>query len=417
MKNKKAWISILAGLLALIMVLGLFIGVLPSFASAASSSEIKNQINSLKGDKKEIDSKVKELQAQVSGNKEEMSAIVADKNAIDQQISLIHEKVANLNEQIASYSLLIADKQDELVAAESRLAELNAKNKERIRSMEENGSLSYWSVLFKASSFADLLDRLNMIDEIAASDRRRLKEMSAVAQTIAEAKADLEEEKAGLEDAKTELSESQAELDEQRAQADALLLELKAKGDEFQALLEAGEDEQAELAQQIAQMEKEYDAAKYREWLATSVATTQPSGGDLPPSPPSSAGWIRPCSYIKLTSPFGYRLHPVSGGWKMHYGVDLCGPTGTPIYASRAGVVTIAAPSSSAGNYVTINHGDGFSSVYMHMTNYIVSVGQYVNQGQVIGYMGSTGISTGSHLHFGIAYNGTYVNPCDYVSL
>ena len=124
-----------------------------------------------------------------------------------------------------------------------------------------------------------------------------------------------------------------------------------------------------------------------------------------------------PCSYVRLTSPFGYRDAPTEGASTFHQGVDLAGPEGTPIYASRSGTVTIARYSNSAGFYVTINHGDGFSSVYMHMTNYVVSVGQKVSQGQLIGYMGSTGISTGSHLHFGIAYNGTYVNPALYVPL
>lgn len=111
------------------------------------------------------------------------------------------------------------------------------------------------------------------------------------------------------------------------------------------------------------------------------------------------------------------RIHPISGVWKMHYGVDMSAATGTPIYAARSGKVTVASyQAGGAGNYVSINHGDGFSSIYMHMTHYIVSVGQYVTQGQVIGYVGSTGGSTGPHLHFGIAYNGSYVNPMQYVS-
>jgi murein DD-endopeptidase MepM/ murein hydrolase activator NlpD len=109
------------------------------------------------------------------------------------------------------------------------------------------------------------------------------------------------------------------------------------------------------------------------------------------------------------------RLHPVLGYKRMHNGVDFGCPKGTPIYASRSGQVTIAQYSSSAGYYVSINHGDGWTSVYMHMTNYIVKKGQNVSQGQVIGYVGNTGYSTGPHLHFGIAYNGKYVNPMNYV--
>jgi murein DD-endopeptidase MepM/ murein hydrolase activator NlpD len=120
---------------------------------------------------------------------------------------------------------------------------------------------------------------------------------------------------------------------------------------------------------------------------------------------------------VKLTSPFGYRDAPTEGASTYHEGVDLAGPEGTPIVAARSGTVTRATYSNSAGYYVSINHGDGFSSIYMHMTHYVVSPGQKVSRGQVIGYMGSTGISTGSHLHFGISLNGTYVNPALYVAL
>ena len=127
--------------------------------------------------------------------------------------------------------------------------------------------------------------------------------------------------------------------------------------------------------------------------------------------------WRVPCSYRKLTSPFGERDAPTAGASTFHKGVDLAGPEGTPIYASRGGTVTIASYSNSGGFYVTINHGDGSSSSYLHMTGYTVSTGQRVSAGQLIGYMGSTGISTGSHLHFSIYYQGVAVNPAHYVPL
>jgi murein DD-endopeptidase MepM/ murein hydrolase activator NlpD len=119
--------------------------------------------------------------------------------------------------------------------------------------------------------------------------------------------------------------------------------------------------------------------------------------------------------YYRLTSPFGMRKHPILGYNRMHNGVDMACAAGTPIYAAKSGKVTIAGWGGQAGNYVSINHGDGFASVYMHMTNYIVRAGQYVTTGQVIGYVGSTGLSSGPHLHFGISYNGTYVNPMAYI--
>ena len=411
MKNRKLWVSILAGLLALIMVLGLFVSVLPTYASAESSAEIKQRLDDLEDEKDVIDEKIKELEGQMSENFGEMEQIVAQKDLIDQEVFLLNQQIANINAQISEYGLLIADKQDELDAAEEHLAQLQEKNKERIRAMEKNGGLSYWSVIFKANSFVDLLDRLKMIEEIAEADKERLEEMAIAAQAVADAKAALETEKAALEQSKKQLDATQAELAVKRAEADKLLAELVAIGQEFEDLLEESEDEQARLALEIAKAEKEYNDAKKRE----EEASRPSDGGGY--APPSSAGWIVPCRYIALTSPFGGRIHPISGVYKMHYGVDLANVTGTPIWATRSGTVSAASYNGSAGYYVSINHGDGFSSIYMHMTHYIVKPGQTVTQGQVIGYMGSTGGSTGPHLHFGISYNGTYVNPANYIDI
>ena len=401
-------------MLALLLAVLLVVGMMPSQASAASSSELKKQLEELKEQKKELQAQIDEVRGQYQANENEILDMVSQKNVIDQEIAILHEEVKNINAQISAYSLLIADKQEELEEAQARLAELNEKNKERIRAMEEGGTLSYWQIIFQANSFFDLLDRINMIEEIEASDRRRLEEMSAVAQEIAESQAQLEAEKAELETVKLELEETQKLLDEKRAEADAILTELVAKGEEYLLLLEAAEEEEEALLQEIADMQDAYDEAKYKEWLATSVPTYSK---DHSTNIPNSSGWLSPlpAGSYRVSSTFGMRLHPVLGYYRMHNGVDFGCPQGTPIYASRSGQVTVATYSSSAGYYVSINHGDGWSSVYMHMTNYVVSKGQNVIQGQVIGYVGSTGYSTGPHLHFGIAYNGTYVNPMNYV--
>ena len=416
---KKQRISILAGLLAAVMILSLLLTLLPASVSAASSSEIRNQLNDLKDQKKELAEQISQVKGQYQANENEIEDMVNRKNSIDQQIALLHAQIDNINQQIAAYALLIADKQDELDEAQSRLDELNEKNKERIRAMEEDGNISYWSIIFKASSFSDLLDRLSMIEEIAASDQKRLKELSEAADLVASAQAELKSEKDELSETRQELDATQAELDDKRAEADALLTELVARGEEFQAMLDASEALQEELMEQIAQKEKDLKAAEYQEWLATYVPpTTKPTGSDTTPSDgaPSSSGWISPLKSYKLTSPFGMRKHPILGYERMHNGVDMAAPAGTPIYAAKSGKVTAASfQSGGAGNYVSINHGDGFSSIYMHMTRYIVSVGDYVSAGQVIGYVGSTGLSNGNHLHFGISYNGTYVNPMKYI--
>ena len=405
--------------MAAVMILSLLLTLLPASVSAASSSEIRNQLNDLKDQKKELAEQIAQVKGQYQANENEIEDMVNRKNSIDQQIALLHAQIDNINQQIAAYALLIADKQDELDEAQFRLDELNEKNKERIRAMEEDGNISYWSIIFKASSFSDLLDRLSMIEEIAASDQKRLKELSEAADLVASAQAELKSEKDELSETRQELDATQAELDDKRAEADALLTELVARGEEFQAMLDASEALQEELMEQIAQKEKDLKAAEYQEWLATYVPpTTKPTGSDTTPSDgaPSSSGWISPLKSYKLTSPFGMRKHPILGYERMHNGVDMAAPAGTPIYAAKSGKVTAASfQSGGAGNYVSINHGDGFSSIYMHMTRYIVSVGDYVSAGQVIGYVGSTGLSNGNHLHFGISYNGTYVNPMKYI--
>lgn len=449
MKNRKRLVSVLAGIMAAIMLLTLIVGLIPRPASAASSSEIRKQINELKEQKKEIQNQIKDVQAQYEQNENEIADIIARKNVIDQEIQLLSSQLLNINEQISAFNVLIADKQDELDNAEDRYQELNESTKDRIRAMEENGSVTYWEVLFRARSFSDLLDRMNMVEEIAASDRRRLQELSDAADRVEEAQEELEGEKADLEVTKDELDATQEELNAKRQEADDLVLELLAKAEDLQALEAEFEEQQREFLDMIAQKELEYDEAKLAEWeayMATYVPpTTAPS--DLSPghtnnssgtnsgNPPSdlspgtssgnssgtssggSAYWMVPCAYTSITSPFGYRESPTAGASTYHQGVDLDADTGTTVVATRAGVVTIAGFANAAGNYVKIDHRDGFSSIYMHLDSYCVSSGQMVSQGQQIGKVGNTGISTGDHLHFGIAYNGGYVNPCQYVNL
>lgn len=426
MNKRKRFVAILAGIMAAVMLLTLVLSVIPVRASAASSSQIRQQINGLQNEKNKIRSQISDLKKQYEKNNDEIKDIVARKNVIDQEIGLLHAEVININEQISAFSLLIADKQDELDHAQERYETMNEDYKERIRAMEEDGSLSYWEVLFKATSFSNLLDRLNMVDEIAASDRRRLKELGEAADAVADAKEELAVEKAELEVTKDELGAAQTELDAKREEADAIIKELVAKGEEIEGLKEELEAEDEALLAQIAAMEKEYTAAKAAEYAAymatyTTIppATAAPNNGTTSSNTGvvvGSSNWLRPCAYVKVTSPFGLRQSPTAGASTYHQGIDLGGSAGTPIYASRTGRVTVATYSSSAGYYVSINHGDGFSSIYMHMTNYVVSAGQTVSAGQLIGYMGSTGISTGNHLHFGIALNGAYVNPASYLS-
>ena len=325
MKNRKKFVSILAGIMAAIMLLSLLLTLIPVPASAASSREIKKQIDQLKKDKKALEGQIEDVKKQVEQNEDEVENMVNQKYAIDQEITLLYEQIDNINQQLSAYTLLIADQQDELDAAEARYDALNEKNKERIRAMEEDGTVSYWAGLFKANSFSDLLDRLDMIDEIAAADKRRLQELSEAAEAVVEAQNQLVAEKEEIELTKLELDETQQQLEEKQAEAQKLLNQLIEKGYELEDLHEKYEQDKNDLLDEIAAKQAEYELQKeleYIAYMATYVPpTTAPpanSGGDssnggssdgttsapAPTTPPvSSGGWTVPCSSVLLSSP------------------------------------------------------------------------------------------------------------------
>ena len=429
MKNRKRFVSILAGIMAFVMVLTLILSLVPVHAHAASSSEIRKQINQLKEEKKELQKKIEDVKEQYKENENEIADIIAKKNVIDQEIQILTTQIANMNQQLTAYNVLIADKQDELDNAESHYTTLNDANKLRIRTREEEGELSYWEVLFKANSFSDLLDRMTMISEIAAADTRRLEELSDAADEVEVAQTELVDEKAEMEEARKELDEAEADLAAKRQEADDLLQELLSKADDLEALEAEFAAQDAAFLEEIAQKEKEFDAAKLAEWqayMATYVPPTQaPSqgGSDGSSSGGSSSGgsssggggWVWPTTARRISSPFGNRTSPTAGASSYHQGIDIDGNTGDPVWAARAGIVTIAGWSNAAGNYVKIDHRDGFQSIYMHLNSFSTSSGAVVSAGQTIGTMGATGVATGDHLHFGIMLNGVYVNPCNYV--
>lgn len=413
----------------------LFSNLLKIPVYAASSSEIRKQINALKEEKEEIKEKIAEIHMQYEENEDEIANIIAQKNVIDQEIQLLYAQITNINEQISAYNVLIADKQDELDTAEERYATLNEANKIRIRTMEEEGGVSYWEVIFKAKSFTDLLDRLNMVAEIAEADRNHMQELSAAADEVKDAQKVLAQEKTDLEEVMMELEEAEKEQTKKRQEAEALVQELLEKADDLEALEADFEAQEAAFLEEIAAKELEYDAAKQAEWEAF-IATYEPpttappstnntgnnsgsgnnSTGTTSSNVNTSGGWVVPCSYTSITSPFGYRKAPTSGASTYHQGVDLDTGTGWPVVATRAGTA-YTAYSSAAGNYITIDHHDGFRSVYMHLSGFSISNGTVVSAGQQIGLTGNTGVSTGDHLHFGISLNGVFVNPCQYVSL
>ena len=407
-------------LLAIVLLGSLVSGALIIMVNAASSKEIEQDLIALREEQAKLKEQSDALQSQINENQQQTQTLVSRKADIDQQMEVSRQTIENLNAQIQQYSLLIAQKQDELDASVAEEQALQQQYKTRLRAMEETGSVSYWSILFKASSFSDLLDRVDMIREIAKSDQLMLEKLAAASEKIESERAGLETQLAGLETAKQELAEQQSALEAQRAESDMLILQMTA---EFAALsdeYDAAEAAKDELLEQIKKTETEYFNALSAEEAARLAALNAQNNNKVPVSgsgASSESGFLYPLPYaVEITSPFGMRHNPVTGKYSSHSGVDFGAGQGTSIYACKSGTVTVAGYAEAWGYYVTINHGDGYSTLYAHMTNYTVSTGDYVAQGDVIGYVGSTGWSTGPHLHLSVLYNGAYVNPMNYVS-
>ena len=417
---RKFWITVISLVLCVLMLGGLVTSALLTIASAASSSEIQKTINDLKNQAQEIADQGAALQKEIDANQSDTQSTIDKKSDIDQQITITEAEIQNTNALIQQYSLLIAQKQSELEDALARQAEMNETYKARLRAMEENGTISYWSVLFKATDFSDLLSRIDSIHEVAEADQRMLRELESISKEIEADRASLEAELAAQQAAKDALAEQEATLQAQRAEADALLIDLAAAYDNLTDEYLANEAEEEALRKEIMEAQAAYEAALSAEEAARLAQQNQNNvagSGSASNVTPGTSGFVSPLSSAYVTCAYGWRIHPIWGDRRFHSGVDLAASQGTPIYAIAAGTVTTATYGDANGYYVSISHGNGYGSVYCHMTNYIVSVGDSVSQGQVIGYVGSTGWSTGPHLHFEIHVNGSAVNPMDYISL
>ncbi len=414
MKNSKFLIRLLCLILAVIMVGGLITGALVTMANAATSSQLKKELDALKNEAQEIINQGIALKKELDANESKTTTTIEQKSSIDQQIRITEQEIENANAQISQYSLLIAEKQRELEAALEEQEELNQRNKARLRAMEENGKVSYWSILFKANSFSDLLSRIDSIHEVAEADQRMLEQMQEVAERIEQDRQEMETELAAQQEVKTLLAEKEETLLAQREEANALLLELKAESERLTEEYLANEAAEAEARAIAMQKQAEYEAQLSAEQKANLAAQNKNnvaggySGGGSGFSNPLRIG-------LTVTSAYGWRIHPTMGDKRFHTGVDFAAPQGTPIYAIASGQVTSAYYNTANGYMVSIAHGGGYGSLYAHMTHFVVSAGDSVSQGQVIGYVGSTGWSTGPHLHFEIHVNGSAVNPMDYV--
>lgn len=360
-------------------------------------------IDALKNDAADLTSQRKELESKLSALKDDKSQAMAKKKLLDEKIANTAAQIKNVEAQIADYTALIVQTEAELLDAQQREEAQYELFCSRVRAMEERGKVSYWSVLFKAESFTDLLGRLDIINEIMDADQAVIDQLQALQVEIEEKKASLEASKAESEAAKADLVVKKAELDSQRQEANALIQSLAANENETEAAIDGLEEEEAAIQAMIIKKSKE---------LAAQQAA---QSGNQTVSNAALGGYIWPVSSRYITSTFGGRASPGGIGSTNHKGIDIAAPRGTPVYAADGGTVTYAGWMSGYGYLVRVNHGNGYETYYGHNSSLTVSVGQHVYKGQQIARVGSTGNSTGNHCHFEVRYNGVAKNPLNYL--
>lgn len=385
--------GILAAILAALILLPIVISII-STASAVTKSEIDN----LKDEAAELAQKQAELKDKMKSIEYEQAAINAKKELIDEQIDTTRAEIENLDMQIALLETQIAEKEEEYrLALEEEARQLEI-FKDRIRAMEENGTVSYFSILFDARDFSDLLGRLDFISEIMEYDETVVGNLEDAQAASERSRLELEATKADTESYRETQLQMEAELEAQLKASDELFEQLMANKSEYEIAYNQNEIEEAKLLEEIEK--------KMEEWERQQAAGIVSTGTYIWPSKNST--------YI--TSLFGPRIHPIFGTYKNHNGVDIGASYGTEIYASDSGTVVTSEYSSSYGNYIMIAHGNGRYTLYAHMSERYSKVGDNVSQGDVIGLCGSTGFSTGAHIHFEVYENGVRVDPLQFFS-
>lgn len=355
----------------------------------------KETIDEINGLKDSID----DVQKEIDGLKTEKSTIQSYINELDKKMSTLSSEIAAFEEKIEEKISDIEETKAELENAKVACDEQYDSMKKRIQLFYENPSSSLLEVLLTSENMTEFLNRADNVAFLSEYDDQMMKKLISTKEEIT-----LQEET--LEAELEELEMMQAELETQKSKVNS---SINAKKGELSAKMsEIGDasDEQDDYEKQLEEQEKLLD--EIEDQIAKAANPNVYEG--------SSTGFIWPCpAYTRISSYFGPRPQPVPGASTNHKGVDLAAPYGANILASAAGVVTTAKYSSSAGNYVVIAHGNGISTVYMHASSLLVSVGDVVEQGQVIAKVGSTGYSSGNHLHFGVIKNGTYVDPLGYI--
>ncbi len=426
---------------ALLTVLVLTGAASPSYA--VMREEIDNLIEQANGIQEERDA----LEQEIGTYSMDIAAALDQKTLLDAEIAQIEEDVAALETQIRDCEARIATTEAELRDAQSRESKQYDLFCQRVRAMEEQGRMNYWMILFRATSFVDFLTRLDFVNGIMQSDQRIMDDLKALQAEIADKQIQLEGERRELETANQALLEKETELDAQREAANQLIIDLEANRSEAEAsrdiLNEEAERIQGEIVRLSEELARQEEEARIRAEQAAEEARIRAEQEaeeeriraeraaeayralrervnarlDDFTIDEGLGGYIWPVNSRRITSTFGGRASPGGIGSTNHKGIDIGGVGyGTAVHAAKAGTVIISQYSSSYGNFVVVSHGEGNTTLYAHMSTRLVEAGESVGQGDILGLTGSTGHSTGPHLHFEISENGTRINPLVYLS-
>lgn len=378
-----------------------------SLSSITSESirEKEGQISSAQNEKKQIEAAltdIKALKEQLEGEKASLESYVV---ALDSDLAEIQAKISELNGKIAVKEGEIRETEEELEAAVAKQDEQYAAMKMRIQMMYEQNDNYYFEMVLSAESFGDLLNKLDYIQSVSEYDDRKMQEYTLIRQYVEACKEQLDAEKEVLDAAKVSVQQEEASLEQLISAKEA---EIVAKQSDIGSKAAAIEEYEADIRAQnelIAALEAAVVAERKRIAEASGKRLTYDGGVFCFPAP----------SYTRISDEYGDRIHPTLGVPQFHNGVDLAAPNGSPILAAYDGEVVAASYSGSMGNYVMIDHGDNLYTIYMHASALYVSKGDIVARGEQIAAVGSTGRSTGPHLHFSVRKNGSYVSPWGYL--
>ena len=390
--------------LGLILVLAAGIPIQASSASTEKVTEDDASTKSLQeaqDERAQLEKALKEAQSTIEDLKDSKGDIESKVTELNQQLIDISARITDLENQLTAKSEDIQETKDELAGAKEREAQQYADMKVRIQFMYENGQTSYLEALLSSRNISEFLNSADYIAQIQSYDRQKLTEYQDTVESIVNLEAQLEQEYTDLEALKSTVESNKATV---------------------AAMMRQKESELADISGDIedAQSDADYYAAEIQaqEELIAAIkrAEAEKAAAGVEEHPYTGGAFRWPCpSSTRVTSDYGTRVSPMSGASSNHKGIDIGASAGADIIAAADGTVTAASYSSAAGNYVMIDHGGGLYTVYMHASSLLVSPGQTVSAGDVIAKVGSTGISTGSHLHFGVSLNGSYVSPWSYL--